>query len=163
VKCSEGSSFKTILTHSLTHSWSWALLEKLPLVQPLKKFPAFYGTRRFIIVFTRALHWSLSWARSVQSIPSHPISLRSILYCQPTYVYLQLSESNKDLVLSPRWVPTEPSVVTLTLILTFDFDRPSHRKGSSSIVACIRCRENVYYRKVPYVTIWKKSNKDKNG
>jgi hypothetical protein len=30
-------------------------------------------------VFTRALHWSLSWARSIQSIPSHPISLKSIL------------------------------------------------------------------------------------
>jgi hypothetical protein len=30
-------------------------------------------------VFTRALHWSLSWARSIQSIPSHPISLRSIV------------------------------------------------------------------------------------
>jgi hypothetical protein len=30
-------------------------------------------------VFTRALHWSLSWARSIQSIPSHSISLRSIL------------------------------------------------------------------------------------
>jgi hypothetical protein len=34
---------------------------------------AFYGTRRFITVFTRALHWSLSWARSIQSIPYHPI------------------------------------------------------------------------------------------
>jgi hypothetical protein len=30
-------------------------------------------------VFTRALHWSLSWARSIQSMPYHPISLRSIL------------------------------------------------------------------------------------
>jgi hypothetical protein len=30
-------------------------------------------------VFTRALHWSLSWSRSIQSIPSHPFSLRSIL------------------------------------------------------------------------------------
>jgi hypothetical protein len=29
---------------SLTHSWSRALLEKLPIVQLLKKFPAFYGT-----------------------------------------------------------------------------------------------------------------------
>jgi hypothetical protein len=63
---------------SLTHSWSWALLEKLPIVQSLK-FPAFYGTRRFITVFTRTLYWSLSWARSILSIPSHPISLRSIL------------------------------------------------------------------------------------
>jgi hypothetical protein len=30
-------------------------------------------------MFTRALHWSLSWARSIQSTPSHPISLRYIL------------------------------------------------------------------------------------
>jgi hypothetical protein len=30
-------------------------------------------------VITRALHWSLSWARWIQSIPPHPISLRSIL------------------------------------------------------------------------------------
>jgi hypothetical protein len=30
-------------------------------------------TRRFITVFTRALHWSLSWARSIQCIPSHPV------------------------------------------------------------------------------------------
>jgi hypothetical protein len=30
-------------------------------------------------MFTRALQWPLSWARSIQSIPSHPVSLRSIL------------------------------------------------------------------------------------
>jgi hypothetical protein len=54
-----------------------SLLEKLPVVQLLKNFPAFYGTRRFIIVFTRALQWFLSRARLIQSIPSHPISLRS--------------------------------------------------------------------------------------
>jgi hypothetical protein len=48
-------------------------------VQLLKNFPSFYGTRRFITAFTRALHWSLSWARSIKSTPSHPISLRSIL------------------------------------------------------------------------------------
>jgi hypothetical protein len=39
-----------------THSWSRALLEKPPIVQQLKNFPAFYGTRRYITVFTRALH-----------------------------------------------------------------------------------------------------------
>jgi hypothetical protein len=44
----------------LTYSWSSALLEKLPIVQPLKNFPTFYGTRRFITALTRALHWSLS-------------------------------------------------------------------------------------------------------
>jgi hypothetical protein len=41
--------------------------------------PAIYGTRRFITVLTRALHWSLSWARPIQSILSHLICLRSIL------------------------------------------------------------------------------------
>jgi hypothetical protein len=45
----------------IAHSRSWTLLEKLPIVQLLKNFPAFYGTRKFITVFTRALHWSLSW------------------------------------------------------------------------------------------------------
>jgi hypothetical protein len=29
-----------------------ALLEKLPIVQLFENFPAFYGTRRFIIAFT---------------------------------------------------------------------------------------------------------------
>jgi hypothetical protein len=48
------------LTHSLAHSRSSALLRKLPIVQLFKNFPAIYGTRRFITVFTRALHWSLS-------------------------------------------------------------------------------------------------------
>jgi hypothetical protein len=37
---------------TLTHSWSWALLEKLPIVQLLENFPAFYGTRRFFTAFT---------------------------------------------------------------------------------------------------------------
>jgi hypothetical protein len=52
----------------LTYLRSWALLEKPPIVQLLKNFPAFYGTWRFIPMFTRALHWSLSSARSIQSI-----------------------------------------------------------------------------------------------
>jgi hypothetical protein len=38
-----------IITH---HSWSWALLEKLPIVQLLENFPAFYGTQRSITAFT---------------------------------------------------------------------------------------------------------------
>jgi hypothetical protein len=68
-----------MMVHSLTHLLSWALLEKLTVLQLLKNLPAFYCTRRFITAFTRALHWSLSWARSIQFIQSHPISLRSIL------------------------------------------------------------------------------------
>jgi hypothetical protein len=44
-----------------------------------KDVPTFYGTRRSIIVFTTARHWTISWAKSIQSIPFHPISVRFIL------------------------------------------------------------------------------------
>jgi hypothetical protein len=44
-----------------------------------KSFPTLHETRRFITVFTRTLHWSLSWVRWIQSISSHAIYLRSIL------------------------------------------------------------------------------------
>jgi hypothetical protein len=30
-------------------------------------------------MITRPLHWPLSWGRSIESIPFHPIPLRSIL------------------------------------------------------------------------------------
>jgi hypothetical protein len=44
----------------LSYLRSWARFAKPPVVQLLNNFPIFYGTRRFIVVFTRALHWSLS-------------------------------------------------------------------------------------------------------
>jgi hypothetical protein len=58
---------------------SWVLLEKSSVAQPLKNITTSYGTRRFISVFTRSLHWSPSQARSIQSIPPYPFSLRTIL------------------------------------------------------------------------------------
>jgi hypothetical protein len=57
------------MTDLLTYLWSWALLEEPLIEQPLENFPAFHGT----------LDWSLSWALSTQSTPSHPISLWFIL------------------------------------------------------------------------------------
>jgi hypothetical protein len=59
--------------------WSRVLPEKLKRPELLKKFPVFYGTRRFITAFTRARHLSLSRARLIQSMPPHPTSRRSIL------------------------------------------------------------------------------------
>jgi len=37
-----------------------------------QKISTFHGTRKFITVFTAARHWSLSWARWIQSTISHP-------------------------------------------------------------------------------------------
>jgi len=66
------------LTYLLT-PWSGVLLEKLTGLQLVKKFPAFYGTRKFITAFTSTRHLSLSWGSPVQSIPPHLTSWRSIL------------------------------------------------------------------------------------
>jgi hypothetical protein len=35
-----------------------------PVTQLLRNFPAFYGRRTFITVFTSTLHWSLTWVIS---------------------------------------------------------------------------------------------------
>ena len=67
-----------ILTYLLT-PWCRVLLEKLTGSQLVKKFPAFYGTRRFITALTSVRHLSLSWTSSIQSTCPHPTSWRSIL------------------------------------------------------------------------------------
>jgi hypothetical protein len=41
-----------------------------------QKFRAFCGTRRFITVFTRTRHWSISRARRIQSTSTHSVSLQ---------------------------------------------------------------------------------------
>ena len=75
------------LTYLLT-PWSRVLLEKLTGLQLVNKFPAFYGTRRFITALTSARHLSLSWASSNQSTHPHPTSQRSILYYPPIYAWV---------------------------------------------------------------------------
>jgi hypothetical protein len=81
----------------------WPLPATLPDAQPPKKFPAFYGTWRFITVFTRALHWSLYLSRLIHFhiIPSYVskihLGITTHLYlCLPsglfpTITYLQSS------------------------------------------------------------------------
>jgi hypothetical protein len=49
------NSFVYLLT-----PWSRVLLEKLASLQLVKKFPVFYGTRRFLTALTSARHLSLS-------------------------------------------------------------------------------------------------------
>ena len=54
--------------------WSRILLEKLTALELVNKFPAFYGARSSIIVFTSARHLSLFWATAIQSMLPHPTS-----------------------------------------------------------------------------------------
>ena len=60
--------FVIFWTYVLT-VWSRVLLEKLTGFELVKKFPAFYGMRRFITAYTSARHLSLSCASSIQSKP----------------------------------------------------------------------------------------------
>ena len=71
-----------VIHHTFTYlltPWCRVLLEKLTGLQLVKKFPTFYGTRRFITAITSVCHLSLSWARQIPSIYPHPISRRAIL------------------------------------------------------------------------------------
>jgi len=61
------------------------VIEKLIVAQLVKKFSVFYETRRFITVFLRTCHWSLCWARWIQSTSLHPNSLWSISVLSTTY------------------------------------------------------------------------------
>jgi hypothetical protein len=80
------------------------LLEKLTGSQIVKKFPSFYGIRRFIPAFKIVRHLSLSWARSIQSIPPpYPTSWRYILIL-PSYIILRLDRF-------PSRFPTKPLYV----------------------------------------------------
>ena len=67
----ESSTAPKIFAFILT-PWSRAILENLTGSQLVKKFPAFYRTKRFITAFTRARHLSLAQSdRSSLCPPSH--------------------------------------------------------------------------------------------
>ena len=111
-----------LLTYLLT-PWSRVLFKKLASSQLVKKFPAFYGTRRFITAFTSARQLSLSCASLIHSIPPHPTSWRSILILS-SHLCLGLPSG-----LLPPGFPTKtlyppllsPICATWTAHLIFDF------------------------------------------
>jgi len=56
-------------------SWSVILLEKLIVAHLVKQLLAFCKNQKFIIVLTRARHWTSAWANWTQSIHSYCTSL----------------------------------------------------------------------------------------
>ena len=68
----------TTMYTCVLHGAESSLRRKLVL-QLIKKFPAFYGTRKFITVLTSARHLSLYLANAIQSPQPLPTSSRAIL------------------------------------------------------------------------------------
>jgi hypothetical protein len=104
----------------LLTAWSRVLLENLAGFQPVKKFPTFYGTRRFITALSSARHLSQSRARSMQST-SHPASWTSII----------ILSSHLCLDLPNRLFPSGLPIKNQNLYMpfpphTYYMSRPSH-------------------------------------
>ena len=124
-----------ILTYLLT-PWSRVLLEKLAGLQLVKKFPAFYGTRRFLTAHTSALHLSLSWARPIQSSYPNPTSWRSTLILS---FHLRLGLPNG---LFPSGFPTSTLYTPLTSPITEfskegkDLQQPDFKKRKTQQCCC---------------------------
>jgi hypothetical protein len=80
----------TILTCLLTFlpNPKSRVLEKLIGLQLVKKFFAFYETRRFINTFTSDRHTSLSSASSIKSIPHIPPPEDPSKYYPPIYAWV---------------------------------------------------------------------------
>jgi hypothetical protein len=54
MKCDDVLVFPEVQLAYLLTPWNRVLIENLTGLQLVKKFPAFYGTRRFITAFTSA-------------------------------------------------------------------------------------------------------------
>jgi len=86
-----------LLTHSIQHSSS----SEANRFSASQEIVPFHATRRFNTAFTSVRHLSLSWASSIQSIPPHPTSWRSILILF-SYICLDLPSD-----LFPSGFPTK--------------------------------------------------------
>jgi hypothetical protein len=69
----------TLLSTNLSNSMEQSSSREANSHSASQKFPDFYGTRKFIMVFTRSRHWPVSWARWIQPTLSQPVSLKSSL------------------------------------------------------------------------------------
>ena len=141
------SFLESLTLHILVTPCTRVLLQKLTGFQLVKKFPAFYGTRRFITAFTSARHLPISWAISIQSIPPHLTSWRSILILS-SHLRLSLpsclfpSGFRTKTLYTPLLSPiraTYPAHLILLDLITRTILGEQYRPLSSSLCSCKYC------------------------
>jgi len=66
------------LSFYLLTPWSTVLHDKWTSSQLAKKFPAFYGTQRFIVTFTGTCQLALPWARSMLSFSLQSVIIKNM-------------------------------------------------------------------------------------
>jgi hypothetical protein len=94
--------------------------------QLIKTVPIFYGTNKSTSLFKRDGHWSLSWARWIQSTTLHPtfsiyILVLSSIYVQDFQVVFAFSFSNQNIICILFFFSesTCPSQLILLRLITF--------------------------------------------
>ena len=136
--------------------WNTVLLEKLTFFQPVKKFSLFYGGRRFITAFTSARHMSLSWASSIQSIPPHPTSWRSIVILSSNLRLGEITIRKKTKGHSITCCEViEGSLLVISLLEWAGWSNATARPLHSHEIATVPTVEEIGWIPMP---VWRKEN-----
>jgi hypothetical protein len=103
--------------------------------------------KRFNTVFTTACHWSLSWVRCIHSLPSHPISLGSVL------ILLSHLRLRRQCVPFPSCFPT--TLLYTFLVSSMGATWPTHLIFLEFITLIIfgEAYEFLVGRRVPFLII----------
>jgi hypothetical protein len=130
---------------------SRADLDKLTGLPPVKKFPVFYGSRRFIAVFTTVRHWLQFWAKTALSTP-RLIPLTSVL---TLYLHLRLGRSG-HITPPPLVFPTKIfyEILSHACNTSCQFQTPSfdHMKNILQLVNITNSSTAGYFHTNPFST-----------
>jgi hypothetical protein len=116
---------------------SICLLEKLTGLQPVKKFPKFYGTRQFITTFTIACHLSLPSASSGRTKLSVQIRGKCSCFVTKTVFTVRCCQHLSQHL---NWNTTPLSALRNCL---FNVTTATHHIGSCSCVHNLRAHHAI--------------------